>query len=222
MRPPTKLRFKKTKVSDRGEILVDESVDGEANAEFIGEVAEAMDEVDTEIRNLVRKIKVGTPEARRNAIFLNDADAITRFGKAAETVKNNALVKAALAKVGMKMGGVIISVLAAIGGLAIVGVGSFLTIVSQAGGPAEIAAAIAEQVIKGGQIVNNKVDRKLKKDALKTENAQQLMRLLGTNEELVAEEGTINPTSLATFSQFKLMAAANMRENAAGGEGEEA
>lgn len=218
LRPPAKLRFKKTNVSPSGEII-GEPVEEEVNAEFIGQVAEAIDEVDGKIQSMLNKVGSGAdPARRRNAIFLNDEKAIKEFGEAAATVQNNPSLKTALKNAGMKVGGITVSVLAVIGGIALITAGSFLTIVSQAGGPAKIAAAISAQVIKGAETLNNKIDRKLDAAALKKANAVQLMRLLGINEKDAAEKGTIDQTSVATFNRFKLMAAANMKENEVGGE----
>ncbi|KAH6981603.1 hypothetical protein BKA56DRAFT_584178 [Ilyonectria sp. MPI-CAGE-AT-0026] len=216
IRAPSKLRLKKPKGDISGE-----PVEEEANAEFIGQVAKAIDDVDVKIQNIVNKLVPGADAARRrNAIFLNDQNAIKEFGEAAATVKNDASLNAALAKAGMKVGGFTVSVLAVIGGIALISAGSFLTIVSQAGGPVKIAAAISEQVIKGAETLNNKIDRKLDAAALKKANAMQLMRLLGTTEKDAAEKGTIDQTSVATFNRFRLMVAANMKENEAGDTGE--
>lgn len=213
-RPP-RLRFKKLvqkSVTDDG---LDDGGDeeGEPDEEFIKEVQAAMDQVDEDIENQINDIKViKGPDAdkRRNAIFLNSKELVDMFGEATKQVMNDGQVKAVLAKTGMKVGGVAVRVLSVIGGVALFGVGAFLTVAAlgkDKGAAIKVGAAIAKQVIKGGQKVGDKIDDKLDQDKLKSDNAQQLMRLLGTNPMDVVENGTINAQTLAAFSQFKLMAA---------------
>ncbi|KAM7219920.1 hypothetical protein V8F06_004775 [Rhypophila decipiens] len=137
---------------------------------------------------------------------------IAEFGEASKILQDNAKLKTIFAKNGMKVGGVAIRVISIFGGVALFGVGAFLSVAALNGGPVKLGAAAAEQIIKGGQKLGDKVDKKLEKDKLKTFEAKQLMGLLGKSEEDVMKDGpgsiTVTERNLAALSQFKLLAAA--------------
>lgn len=215
IRPPAKLRRLGTvRLEDLEAIQNEEAAAGEADPEFIGGVQEAMDEVETNIRKITLRTK-GINDQRRTSLCIDNPETAQNFTEALKIVVSDGEVKAALAKAGLKVGTVGIRVLAAIGGLAIVGAGCFLAIVSVKAAPAKIASSIASQVVSAGEWVDDKVEQRFEKNALKKANAQELIRLIGTNEEAVVEQNTITPEALRKYGEFKLMVAAMNAEKMA-------
>lgn len=204
--PPKLRRLGKVRPEDAEAIENEADAAGEADPAFIESVQEALDEVQLSIRNIALKTR-GVSDQRRLAICIDNTKTAEKFTEALKIVVSDGEVKASLARAGLKIGTVGIRVLAALSGLAIIGVGSFLAIVSQTKPPAEIAASIASQVVSAGERVDNKVNQKFERDALKKANAQELIKLIGTNEAAVETDRTITPDALRKYREFKLMVA---------------
>lgn len=237
-RPPTKLRRTKPLAGDNdGPELGEGQDDGEPDEGFINEVKAAMDQIDedlekqisqvkadpslrggisiTDLKNRVTKLKADPK--RRGGILIADEAVIDQLGKASKIIQEDGQVKKILPKISMQVGGVAVRVISVIGGVALFGVGTFLTVATcgaDEGAGVKAGAAIAKQIIKAGEKLSDMIDKKLEKGKLETAEAKQLMGLLGTNMEAVMEDGSINEGTLATFSKFKLMAAAEKASKA--------
>lgn len=180
----------------------------EPNRAFKQGVLEALDYVDMDIDNITQKTR-GVGEKERTAICIKDAETANKFTEALETVTSNQEVDKALKDTASQ--GVVgtsgARVLVALGDLALVGVGSFVAIVSQGADSTTIASSISSQVVRDAKLVVEKSNQTFEEGALKKDNAQALMKLMGTNEEEVGESGTMTQGSLRTYEEFKLMVA---------------
>ncbi|KAJ4141753.1 hypothetical protein NW768_000970 [Fusarium equiseti] len=231
MRPPTRLRRRGRPLHDAhddGAEIEDEEDDTtdaddasdateatdatDADVSFFEEIQMTKEDVDEDIDHAIRETR-GYPDDRRSAFCIHDQEKAKAFDDALKIVANDGKVKTALAKAGRKGGVVAVRVLAATGGLVIVGMSCFVAIVSEAEVPVNIASVIASQIIKAAELVEKKTDQKFEKDALKKEDAEQLMRLMGTNLSDVEEHGTMSPQALKGFQDFKLMAATLKAQN---------
>ncbi|KAF5705137.1 hypothetical protein FMUND_12216 [Fusarium mundagurra] len=166
----------------------------------------AMEDVDYEIDLLTQKTK-GINDERRTAKCIGDPETADKFTEALKAVVSNDKVQKALNDAGLSIGSFGVRVLAGLGGLALVGVGSFVAIVSQGSESTTIASSVSKQVIRDAELAKGKSNEKFDEKALKEGNAQELMKLMGTNEAEVGSSGTMSQGALETYKEYKSMVA---------------
>ncbi|KAF5620264.1 hypothetical protein F52700_11586 [Fusarium sp. NRRL 52700] len=169
-------------------------------------VMKAMEDVDYEIDVLTQMTR-GINDERRTAKCINDPETADKFTEALKAVASNHDIQKAVKEAGLGNESIGVRVLAGLGGLALVGVGSFVAIVSQGAESTTIASSISTQIIRDAMLVNGKSDKNFEETALKNGNAQELMKLMGTNEAEVESSGTMSQGALRTYEEYKSMVA---------------
>ncbi|KAF5975667.1 hypothetical protein FBULB1_7243 [Fusarium bulbicola] len=169
-------------------------------------VKNAMEDVDYEIDVLTQMTK-GINDERRTAKCIDDPETADKFTEALKAIVSNDKVQKALKDAGLGIGSFGVRVLAGLGGLALVGVGSFVAIVSQGSESTTIASSVSKQVIRDAELVKGEGNKKFDEKATKEGNAKELMKLMGTNEAEVASSGTMSQGALETYTEYKSMVA---------------
>lgn len=171
-------------------------------------VEAAMEEVVYQVELTTQKTR-GINGGERTAICIKDPETANKFTEALETVATNQEVDKALKETATQgvAGTSAARVLVALGDLALVGVGSFVAIVSQGADSTAIASSISSQVIRDAKLVADKGNETFEEDALKQDDAQELMKLMGTNEAEVESSGTMSQGALQTYTEYKAMVA---------------
>ncbi|KAF5714148.1 hypothetical protein FGLOB1_3648 [Fusarium globosum] len=186
----------------------DEDSASEPSNAFKQGVKTAMEDVIYEVENHIQKTR-GKDGGERTAMCIKDPETANKFTKALETVVINQEVNKALQETASQgiNGTSGARVLVALGDLALVGVGSFVAIVSQGADSTAIASSISSQVVRDAKSVVGIGNKTFEEVALQSDDAKELMKLMGTNEAAVGESGTMTQGSLRTYEEFKSMVA---------------